>query len=189
LQRERFLSAIELIKTHTQVIHVDGGVDYRLRALEKAEIYHYPLDETAGQSLAASFDQVAPGQENGQGTLDINGREIAALRSADGVVWFDFEAICGGPRSAADYIEMALCFQTVLISNLPRMGETDNDKAKRFITLVDEFYDRNVKLIVSADAAPSQLYFGNRLANEFKRTASRLEEMQSLDYLAKQHLT
>ena len=120
--------------------------------------------------------------------IEIEGRMIQTIRLADGVVWFDFDAICDGPRGPADYIEIARLFQTVLISELPVMDEMTNDKAKRFMTLIDEFYDRNVKLIVTAETNPSGLYAGKRLAKTFLRTVSRLEEMHTHDYLAKQHI-
>jgi cell division protein ZapE len=189
LQRDRFLPAIELIKRHTEVIHVDSGVDYRLRALEKAEIYHTPLDDSANRSLAQSFEAVAPDAGETGGTLEVDGRAIPTLRHADGVVWFDFETICGGPRAASDYIEIARCFQTVLVSDIPQLDEMNNDAARRFIHLVDEFYDRGVKLIVSAACSPRHLYTGKRLQKLFERTISRLEEMQSRHYLARQHIS
>ena len=116
------------------------------------------------------------------------GREIETVRCADGVVWFEFKAICDGPRGPTDYIEISRLYQTVLIANIPEMHEDHNDMLKRFITLVDEFYERNVKLILTAATTPEALYQGKRLAKPFKRTISRLHEMQSHDYLAKQHL-
>jgi cell division protein ZapE len=188
LQRERFLPAIELIKEHTLVWNVDGDVDYRLRSLEKAEIYHCPLDEGAEQSLARSFGNLASNKGISDGSIEIDGRYISALRHTDGVAWFDFEEICGKPLGPSDYIELALRYHTLLISNIPIMSDKDNDKAKRLMTLVDTIYDHSVKLIASANAVPAGLYTGSQLAQPFKRTASRLEEMQSHDYLAKQHL-
>ncbi|MGQ0656890.1 MAG: cell division protein ZapE [Chromatiales bacterium] len=189
LQRERFLPAIQLIKTHVRVFHFDNDTDYRLRALERAEIYHTPLDDRAHASLRNSFDAIAPDAGEEGGHIDVEGRDIPAVRRADGVVWFDFEAICDGPRAAADYIEIGRCYQTVLISDIPRMHDLHNDAARRFIHLVDEFYDRNVKLIVSAAAPPAQLYCGEHLAKLYERTVSRLVEMQSHDYLARPHLS
>ena len=189
LQRERFLPAIELIKAHTDIINMDGGVDYRLRYLDRAEIYHCPLDERAPAMLLTNFDHIAPDRGVSNRTIEIEGRKIETVRHADGVVWFDFQAICDGPRGAADYIEIARQYQTVLIADVPRMHEDSNDQAKRFITLVDEFYDRNVKLILTAAAAPGELYTGQRLATAFTRTVSRLIEMQSHEYLARQHLS
>ncbi|HTT07976.1 MAG TPA: cell division protein ZapE [Gammaproteobacteria bacterium] len=189
LQRERFLPAIRLIKAHTRVMYMDNDTDYRLRALEKAEIYHAPLDAAAEQSLRRGFDSVAPEPGKADGALEIEGRMIPTVRQADGVAWFEFEALCGGPRSAADYMEIARCYQTVLLANVPRMDDRNNDAARRFIHLVDEFYDHGVKLIVSAAAQPQALYQGERLAKLFERTQSRLVEMQSKEYLAREHIS
>ncbi|MEE9551951.1 MAG: cell division protein ZapE, partial [Gammaproteobacteria bacterium] len=188
LQRERFLPAIELIKKHTRVVNVDSGNDYRLRFLDKAEIYHCPLDEIATEMLCNNFEHIAPDEGMDDVALEIEGREIRTVRCADGVAWFEFTGICDGPRGSADYIELSRLYQTVLISNIPAMTDTDNDKAKRFMTLVDEFYDHNVKLILTAAVPPEDLYTGKRLTKAFKRTISRLQEMQTHDYLARQHL-
>ena len=188
LQRERFLPAIALIQAHTDIVHIGGDADYRLRRLERAQIYHCPSDPTADTSLRSSFVRLARGEGVINAAVEVEGRPIPAVRHADGVVWFDFDQICGGPRAPSDYIEIALCYQTVLIANIPCMDDKDNDKAKRFITLVDTFYDRNVKLIVSADAMPVSLYRGRGLQSAFQRTISRLEEMQTHAYLAKEHL-
>ncbi len=189
LQRERFLPAIDLLKRHTAVLNVDGGVDYRLRALEQAEIYHWPLDADAETALERAFQALAPEPGTSNTAVGVEGRDIPARRLADGVVWFDFDALCGGPRSVTDYIEIGRCFQTVLLSDVPVLETVDDDRARRFIHLVDEFYDRNVKLIVSAAAAPSELYAGRRLTAPFGRTVSRLQEMQSREYLARPHLS
>lgn len=188
LQRERFLPAIALLKKFTEVVNVDSGIDYRLQFLDHAEIYHSPLDERANAMLEDDFIHVSPDAGSKETVLEIEGRSIQTVRCGDGVVWFDFKAICDGPRGAADYIEIARQYQTVLLANIPVMDDYDNDIAKRFITLVDEFYDRNVKLIITAEAVPDGLYKGSRLAETFKRTISRLEEMRTHDYLAKQHL-
>lgn len=188
LQRERFLPAIALLKKFTEVVNVDAGIDYRLQFLDHAEIYHSPLDDRANAMLEDDFIHVCPDSGAVGVTLDIEGRPIQTVRCGDGVVWFDFRAICDGPRGAADYIEIARQYQTVLLADIPIMDDHDNDIAKRFITLVDEFYDHNVKLIITAEAAPDGLYKGKRLAEPFKRTISRLEEMRTHDYLAKQHI-
>ncbi len=188
LQRQRFLPAIELIKAHTRIVNVDSGVDYRLRTLERAEIYHCPLDAAARASMEASFSRLAPESGVSGRPVEVEGRLIPTLRLADGVVWFEFGSICGGPRGPADYIEIARCFQTVLISDIPVLQAVDDDKARRLMTLIDEFYDRNVKLIVSAAAGPQALYRGQRLQEPFRRTISRLEEMRSEAYLARPHL-
>jgi cell division protein ZapE len=197
LQRERFVPAIERIQAHCAVLHLDGPTDYRLRALTHAEIYHSPSDAAAEANLAAWFDELAaepgkPGTPAAGGTpavqLVVEGRPIPARRLADGVAWFDFAAVCEAARSAADYIEIARTHHSVLLSRVPRLTADDEDAARRFITLVDEFYDRGVKLILAADVAREQLYAGKRLAFEFQRTQSRLTEMQSQEYLARPHL-
>lgn len=188
LQRQRFLPAIDLIKRHTQVVHIDSGVDYRLQYLDKAETYHTPLDEAGLHMLKTSFAHISPNQGVIGEQLEIAGRIIDTVCCGDGVVWFEFESLCTAPRGAADYIEIASCFQTVFLANLPIMDETQNDKAKRFMILVDEFYDRNVKLIMTAEAEPARLYGGRLLRRQFRRTISRLQEMGSHDYLARRHL-
>lgn len=187
LQRRKFLPAIELIKQHTDVHNMDGGVDYRLRALESAEIYHHPLDEAAEAGLEAAFYSISPDEGRADVVLDIEGREIRTRRCGDGVAWFDFESLCDGPRSQNDYIELAHLFQTVLLGKVPVFTTRKEDQARRFISLVDEFYDRNVKLIISAEAGILDLYEGERLKFEFQRTESRLQEMQSNEYLAMEH--
>jgi cell division protein ZapE len=188
-QRDRFLPAIALIKQHTQVIKADSEVDYRLRALETAEIYHYPLDEKAEQKLRESFQDIAPDEGRLNIKLDINGRKMPTLRCAEGIVWFDFQELCNIPRAVADYIELARCFNTVIISNIKAMDDEDEkEHILRLINLVDEFYDRNVKLIISAQVPPEQLYTGVRHALQFQRTASRLKEMGSHAYLERPHL-
>lgn len=188
LQRQNFLPAIERLKRHCAVLQVDGGTDYRLRALTHAEIYHWPCDAQAEANLARWFLEIAPepGLEHTQ--LVIADRPIAARRLADGVAWFDFAAICETPRSAGDYIEIARTHHTVLIGRLPQLTWEREDPARRFINLVDEFYDRGVKLILAAEVARDRLYAGNRLKFEFQRTLSRLQEMQSQEYLARPHL-
>ncbi len=187
LQRERFLPAIDLIKTSMQISELNSDVDYRLRALERAEIYHVPLDAAATVSLRTSFDRLAPEPGCDGARIEVNGRQLTTMRHADGIVWFEFNEICGGPRAAADYIEIARCYQTVMVSDIPRMDEFNNDAARRLVNMIDEFYDRNVKFICSADVAPDELYTGKRVAKLFRRTASRLVEMQSHDYLARAH--
>ena len=187
LQRRKFLPAIELLNTHTHVHNLDGGVDYRLRALESAEIYHSPLDTAAESGLQAAFHSISPDEGKLAIVLPIEGRDIVTRRCGDGVAWFEFAALCDGPRSQNDYIELARLFQTVLVGNVPRFDEKKEDQARRFISLVDEFYDRNVKLIISAESPILALYRGQRLAFEFQRTESRLQEMQSKEYLAKEH--
>jgi len=188
LQRQRFLPVIALLQTHTQVLELGAGVDYRLRVLEQAEIYHYPLDADADTNLDKYFRAIAPDEARQDVPLALNDRHVTARALADGVVWFDFQAICGGPRSQDDYIELARCYQTVMISGIPQLTRDNEDEARRFIALVDEFYDRNVKLIVSAASALEELYRGKKLEFEFQRTCSRMQEMQSHDFLARPHL-
>lgn len=188
LQRRRFLPAIEAIKLHTRVHCLDSETDYRLRVLERAEIYHVPLDAAAERSLSESFFALAPEKPQEKVSLSIANRTIKARMVADDVAWFDFAELCEGPRSQNDYIELSRIFHAVLISNVRRFSGRDEDAARRFISLVDEFYDHNVKLILSADADIEDLYAGERLRFEFERTKSRLLEMQSHEYLARTHL-
>ncbi|WP_239496284.1 cell division protein ZapE [Salinicola peritrichatus] len=187
LQRARFLPAIDLIKRHCEVVNVDSGVDYRLRALEQVEIFHSPLDEEAERLLEKSFRSVAGSEGRENVRLTINHRELTARRLHEGVVWFDFKMLCDGPRSQNDYIELSREFHTVLVSNVPRLGAATDDQARRFISMVDEFYDRAVKLLLSAETEVESLYSGGNLSFEFERTLSRLQEMQSRDYLALPH--
>lgn len=187
LQRAKFLPAIESLKTHCLTLHVDGERDYRLRLLQRSEIFLQPLDAHAEESLASAFYTMSAGCSLDT-HLEINGRSLHARQRGDGIIWFNFEALCDLPTSTADYIEIARAFNTVLLSNVPLMDERNADATRRFINLIDEFYDRNVKMLISAAGPIDELYMGNRLAFEFQRTASRLTEMQSNDYLAKPHL-
>ncbi|WP_059420394.1 cell division protein ZapE [Sulfuricella sp. T08] len=188
LQRSRFLPAIALLKERLDVVEIDAGIDYRLRMLERVRAYHFPLDEVAEASLGTAFSSLAGGEGASHVSLKIEGRRISTKRSAPGVVWFDFQTICGAPRGQADYIEIARRFHTVLISGIPKMSPEQAAEARRFTWLVDEFYDRRVKLIVSAQVPPQELYPGGPHAEEFHRTISRLTEMQSRQYLAQPHL-
>ncbi len=187
LQRQRFLPAIHLINQHTRVFYLDAACDYRLRVLEQAELYHFPLDAEADRVLADNFAKLAPERGVSDKLIEVNGRALLSRCCADDVVWFEFATLCDGPRSQNDYIELAMQYHTVLISNVPLMTSNEEDQARRFINLVDEFYDRNVKLVLSAASDIEALYQGARLQFEFERTASRLREMQSHDYLARQH--
>jgi cell division protein ZapE len=189
LQRRRFLPAIDLLQRHCHVMNVDGGIDYRLRVLERAPTYHWPLGPKADAALARAFDALVPDAGNVQrdSALEVEGRDIRCRSCGDDVAWFEFAALCEGPRSQNDYIELAREFHAVLLGNVPVLRSTNEDAARRFISLVDEFYDRNVKLIVSAAAPVDELYQGERLRFEFERTRSRLLEMQSHEYLARSH--
>ncbi|MBD3897382.1 AFG1 family ATPase [Halomonas sp. ML-15] len=187
LQRARFLPAIELVKRHCEVVNVDSGIDYRLRALERAEIFHSPLDADAESELARSFREIAGSEGEVDAPVEVNHRILKARRLHDDVVWFEFLELCDGPRSQNDYIELAREFHSVLVSNVTRMSGATDDQARRFINMVDEFYDRGVKLLMSAEVDAEQLYADGRLEFEFQRTLSRLQEMQSHDYLALPH--
>ncbi|MDP9141301.1 MAG: cell division protein ZapE [Pseudomonadota bacterium] len=188
LQRANFLPFIKVLQEHVGVLNVDGGIDYRLRALTHAEIYHSPCDAEAEAHLQEWFTEIAPDKGKPNQDVEIHGRQIPCRRLAEGVVWFDFNHLCEGPRSAADYIELARTNHTVLLSRVPQLTAFHEDAARRFINLVDEFYDRGVKLIIAADVAREQLYVGDKLKFEFQRTHSRLIEMQSQEYLARPHL-
>jgi cell division protein ZapE len=187
LQRAKFLPAIDLIKQQTNVVELTGDTDFRLRILEQSEIYHYPLDAASDVVMTQSFNRMAAECELNH-DLDINGRNFHARRRGDGIIWFEFDELCDKPRGSVDYIEIARAFNTVVLTNMPQLGEEDSNAARRFVTLVDEFYDRNVKLLISAAVPPKELYTGRRLSFEFERTVSRLTEMQSHDYLARPHL-
>lgn len=187
LQRERFLPAIALLHQYLEVFELIGATDYRLRVLEQAPVYHVPHDAAAIASMRNSFLRIAAAPVVENEAEEVEGRRIPARLQAEGVIWFEFNEICGGPRSTNDYIEIARCHHTVFISNIPVLADDDNDAARRFINLVDEFYDRNINLVISAAAPAEQLYCGSRLATVFRRTASRLHEMQSHDYLSLAH--
>ena len=187
LQRDRFLPAIKLIKENTESVNISGDIDHRLRLLEKAETWYPIIDETTEDVLRSRFEQLSPCSGVNNEILHINHRNIKTVSCADDVAWFEFNALCDGPRASADYIEIARLFHTVFISNIPEMNDGNNDKARRFINMIDEFYDRNIKLIASADTLPQDIYQGRQLVFEFQRTVSRLEEMRSHDYLARPH--
>jgi cell division protein ZapE len=187
LQRQRFLPAIELIQTHVSVIHLDGGIDYRLRQLERAPTYLDSKLPGTSAALQECFAALTGGIAAGPTTLDIEGRALRAVNSGPGAAWFQFSELCEGPRSQDDYIELARRYHTMFIANIPTFGHADEDSARRLIMLIDELYDRGVKIVVSAAAAPAALYRGERLHFEFERAASRLIEMQTQQYLAGQH--
>jgi cell division protein ZapE len=188
LHRDRILPAIELLNEKLEVISVDNGMDYRRRTMEQVRLYHTPLGPQADAQMDEAFTQLAESRDEDP-TLHIEHREIRARRKAGGVVWFDFKALCGGPRSQNDYLEIATQFHTVLLSDVPRMSARLASEARRFTWLVDVLYDRRVKLILSAAAPPEELYTEGPLAHEFPRTVSRLTEMQSAEFLALEHRT
>ena len=188
LHRDRILPAIALLNQKLEVINVDNGTDYRRRTLEQVELYHTPLGERADAEMTDAFDRLSACDDESP-VLHIEAREIRARRKAGGVVWFDFRTLCGGPRSQNDYLEIASQFHTVLLSDVPHMPVRMASEARRFTWLVDVLYDRRVKLIVSAAVGPEDLYSEGPLAHEFPRTVSRLNEMQSGEYLALEHRT
>jgi cell division protein ZapE len=187
LQRQRFLPAISLLESHLEVVRLAGATDYRLRQLTQAGTYLAAGAPDSAARLAALFACLADGKAQSGGAIEIEGRPIAVIRAGAGVAWFEFRALCVAPRSQDDYIEIAREYQSVIVSGVPVLGADSDDEARRLIALVDEFYDRNVNLIVSAAAPPAELYRGERLRAMFARTASRLTEMQSEEYLAREH--
>ena len=187
LQRQRFLPAIELIRTHVDVVHLDGGIDYRLRQLEMAPTYLDSTHAHTAAQLRQRFAALAGGSAAGPSVLCVEDRPIVAVATGPGMVWFEFSELCEGPRSQNDYIELARLFHTIFVSNIPEFTRYTENAARRFIMLIDELYDRGVKIVVSAAAEPAALYHGDRLQFEFQRAASRLVEMQTKQYLAGQH--
>jgi cell division protein ZapE len=182
LHRDRILPAIDLLKQQLDVLAVDGGVDYRKRAMLRIDAYLTPGGAASDAVLQAAFERIAETDDDDP-VLEIEARRIRARRRAGGAVWFDFAVLCGGPRSQNDYLEIAAQFHTVLMSNIPRMSAGQASEARRFTWLVDVLYDHRVHLIASAEAPPEQLYVAGALKNEFARTVSRLHEMQSREYL------
>lgn len=216
LQRSRFLPAIDMIYQHMEIVCMDGANDHRLRELTKTELYHCPDDKTAEQAMAISFREAAPQPVKSGAELEVEHRQIPVRFLAEGIAWFDFENLCSGPRSPNDYVELANRFHTIYLSHVPQMGgsfqvqraargaedtvdinhtiaehtptqSVNDDEARRFISLVDEFYDRNVILNISSCAPIAELYQGGHVAFEFERTVSRLLEMQSLAYVDRAH--
>jgi cell division protein ZapE len=187
LQRERFLPAIALIERHCEVVELVSDTDWRLRALKQAPVYYTPPGAAAERALQAAFQRVARTTPRRDFALVLNDREVTVRAEADGAIWFDFGILCEGPRGVADYIELARNYHTLLVSNVPQFTPQTDDAARRFIELVDEAYDRGVNLVLSAAAPIVELYDGDRLRAEFARTESRLIEMQSDDYLAREH--
>jgi cell division protein ZapE len=188
LHRDRLLPAIALLNQRMEVLNVDNGTDYRRRTLEMVKLYHCPLGVDADVAMKEAFDKLVSGPDEDP-ILHIEAREITSRLRAGGVVWFDFRALCGGPRSQNDYLEIATQFHTVLLSNGPMMPPRLASEARRFTWLIDVLYDRRVKLILSAEVQPEALYTEGPLAHEFPRTISRLHEMQSSEFLALEHRT
>lgn len=187
LQRARFLPAIDLITGNCDVVNLDGDHDYRLRFLQQTDLYSVPHNAEIESSIHDYLDQhVAPMQARQQ-ELNINGRVLAHQYCAEDTVWFSFAELCETARSQNDYLELARFFNTLILTDIRQMDQSSDDVARRFVLLIDVMYDHHVKLICSAAARPDQLYLGKRLKFEFERTASRLIEMQSQEYLAQAH--
>jgi cell division protein ZapE len=182
LHRDRILPAIELLKDKLEVINVDAGTDYRRRTLDRIKLYHTPLDHSAERALTVAFEQLAEARDEDP-MVFIEQRQIQARHKAGGVIWFDFATLCGGPRSQNDYLEIASRFHTLILSGVPQMPPRMASEARRFTWLIDVLYDRRVKLIISAEVPAEALYTEGPLAHEFPRTVSRLNEMQSTEYL------
>jgi cell division protein ZapE len=192
LQRVRFEPAIALLETHCTVLELVSDTDYRLRALTRSPVYRAPLDGESDAWLEGRWQELGGDTAPGAGRhrdagIEIEGRRIPVRARSKGLAWFDFYALCEGPRSATDYIEIAREFHTVLLGGIPVFDDDRNDAARRFVTLIDELYDRHVNVVCTAQAAPMQLYAGGKLAAAFERTASRLIEMQSTEYLSREH--
>ena len=187
LQRARFLPAIALLEKHCQVLEIISDTDYRLRELTRSPVYRAPLDEASQAWLESRWRALGGDDAHRDGSIELDGRRIRTRARCPGMAWFDFAALCEGPRGTADYIEIAREFHTVLLGGIPVFDERRNDAARRFVHLVDELYDGQVNLVCTADAPPHALYAGERLAAAFERTSSRLVEMQGAEYLAREH--
>ncbi|SDY68245.1 cell division protein ZapE [Collimonas sp. OK242] len=182
LHRDRMLPTIKLLRDNLDVMNIDAGIDYRKRALEQVDSYHSPLNADTDRALRHAFTGLAETTDEDP-VVDIEARKIKALRRAGGVIWFDFNTLCGGPRSQNDYLEIASRFHTVILSGIPQMSAAMSSEARRFTWLIDVFYDHKIKLIMSAAVEPGELYTQGMLANEFHRTVSRIMEMQSREYM------
>lgn len=189
LQRARFLPAIELLQTHTRVLHMEGDTDYRLRLFRSAGTFLCPAGHRADATLSRYFKDIASGTLEENASIEVAGRRIQTRKRAKGAAWFDFQELCGGPRSVRDYSEIARRYHTVVVSDVPVLTADHENAARRFVNLVDEFYDRRVKLVLSAERNIDSIYCGKRLSLEFQRTLSRLHEMQAPDYLHAAHLS
>jgi len=181
LHLDRLLPAIALLNEKLDIVNVDAGMDYRQRTMEGVEVYHTPLSAEADRALRHAFSELAAVPDESP-VLRIEQRELKALRRADGVVWFDFATLCGGPRSQNDYLELASRFHTLILSGVPAMTPRMASEARRFTWLIDVLYDHSVKLLMSAEVVPTLLYVDGPMANEFARTVSRITEMQSKEY-------
>lgn len=190
LQRDLFIPAIKSIYTNTDVLNIDGGTDYRLEFLNKADIYFTPLNEASEKGLATNFAQLSPDDGKPNHPIFVLGREVQTVHWADGICWFWFKELCETARSQNDYIEIARRFHSIILQGVPQLDSLKADSARRLINLVDVFYEHNIKLIISAAVTVEDLYIGNnpQVKFEFERTKSRLFEMQSKEYLSKPHI-
>jgi cell division protein ZapE len=189
LQRERFLPFIDLLKERLDILELDGAVDYRRDRIKGMTVYHQPLGASADAALAAAFAQLTDGAAAGATTLAVQGRQLAVPQAAKGVARFGFAELCERALGAADYIAIATHFHTIILGDIPRMMPEQRNEARRFMTLIDALYEHKTNLICAASDAPDRLYVAGDGARDFKRTASRLIEMQSTAYLARPHLT
>jgi cell division protein ZapE len=189
LQRERFLPFIDLLKERLDILELDGVIDYRRNRIKDMTVYHQPLNAAADAALAAAFAQLTDGAAADATTLSVQGRPLVVPQAAKGVARFAFADLCARALGAADYIAIATHFHTVIIAGIPRMTPEQRNEARRFMTLIDALYEHKTNLICTAADAPDRLYVAGDGVREFKRTASRLIEMQSAAYLARPHLT
>ncbi len=188
LHRSRFIPAINSIKRNCDIYELKSSQDYRLRTLAQENVHLLTSDRKNEEILNRLFESLSSGEYKSGSTLKILGRKIRTKQQADGIVWFNFIDICEGSRSKDDYIEISKEFHTLIISDIPVLNRNKEDAARRFISLVDECYERNVKLIISSEIDLSHLYTGDKLTGIYKRTASRLEEMRSKEFLSRPHL-
>ncbi len=187
LQQDRFKPAITAINKHCQSLHLNSPADYRLRILKKSPVYFWPLNPENETAMHALYAELNPGSARSQTSMEINSRTFLSRKRGVGVIWFDFFELCEKSRGTVDYIEIARAYNSVFISGVPAFNEEKLDALRRFINLVDEFYDRSVKVVINAEVPLQNLYPGHRLEFEFKRTISRLHEMQNQQYLAQAH--
>jgi len=184
LQRERFLPFITLLKQKLYVLELDSGCDYRLARLHGKPVYHYPLDEAAHDALEHAFAELTDGAPDESTILTVKGRRLVVPRAARGVAWFAFDDLCANPLGAADYLAIAERFGSVILESIPRLARDHRDQARRFNILIDTLYEARTLLIASAEAPPEEIYVAGDGTFEFRRTVSRLIEMQSEDYIA-----
>lgn len=182
LHRDRILPALALLKQKMDVLNVDAGIDYRHRALEQEPMYYTPIDDKTSGALTQLFDQLRAVDDE-ETSINVLSREFHAKRRAGNVIWFDFKELCEEPRSQDDYLELAKYYEYVIVSDVPKMSAAMSLAARRFTWLIDVFYDQKVKLVMSAEVEPEELYREGTMSNEFHRTVSRIVEMQSTEYV------